>query len=67
VPQGNPDDDTDDVTLSNGILSAGQAEFYLVVRPAGMISGLYLGAVEVVDLVSAGTPVIDTVQVEINL
>jgi hypothetical protein len=67
VPQGVLTDDTDDVTLSNGILSAGQAEFYLVVRPAGMISGMYLGAVEVVDLASAGTPVIDTVQVEINL
>jgi hypothetical protein len=67
VPQGDPDDDTDDVKLSGGVLSPGQAEFYLMVRPAGMISGIYLGDVEVVDLDSPTKPVIDTVQVEINL
>jgi hypothetical protein len=70
VPKGDPDDDNDlqpddDTKLSNGILSAGDTEFYLAVHPAGMISGLYVGEVEVVDL---GTKaVVDTVQVEINL
>ncbi len=72
VPQGLSDDETDDKMLVDGILSPGDTKFYLTVHPAGMISGLYVGEVEVVDLDAAvkpgkEKPVLDTVQVEINL
>jgi len=67
APHGDPDDDSDDTKLSAGLLPAGETEFYLVTHPAGMISGIYIGDVEVVDLDSPTKPVIATVQVEINL
>lgn len=66
VPRGNPLDETDDVTLVDGVLESMHIQFYLRVKPVGMISGLYLGEVDVVDEAKPAK-VVDTVQVEINL
>jgi hypothetical protein len=59
--------------LFNGKLAAGQNEFYLAVNPAGMISGMYIGDVDVVELRSMpdGTlvdgDVLETLNVEVPL
>jgi hypothetical protein len=57
------------IRLTDGKLSAGQNEFYLAVLPSGMISGMYVGTVQVVQLNAQGHDgaVVDTIVVEVPL
>lgn len=57
----------DDTTVKEapaGVLEDGETEFYIAAHPAGMISGMYVGVVEVLDQAGA---LIQTVDVEIPL
>ncbi|MGE2689568.1 hypothetical protein [Mycolicibacterium pulveris] len=55
----------DDKTVKEGdVLEDGVDEFYISAQPAGMISGMYVGVVEVLDATGA---VIQTVDVEVPL
>jgi len=76
VPAGNRPAPETDTEASNGILTDGQDRFYVAAIPVGLISGMYVGDVEVVRLeqkLVGGTTqevegkVLDTVVVEVPL
>lgn len=59
-----PIDDKTGKEAPGGVLEPGETEFYVAAHPAGMISGMYVGAVEVLDDTGA---VVQTVAVEVPL
>lgn len=59
-----PIDDETGKEAPGGVLEPGETEFYITAHPAGMISGMYVGAVEVLDDKGA---VVQTIDVEVPL
>lgn len=61
--------DADDYSeLTGGILQAGQGHFSIAVHPAGVISGLYVGSVEVFSVDDEGVEtLLQTIDVELPL
>ena len=76
VPAGDTPDPDTDTEAHNGILKGGQDRFYVAAIPVGLISGMYVGDVEVVRLAQqlvggttqeVATTVLQTVGVEVPL
>ena len=76
MPAGDQPDPASDAEAPNGILKDSQQLFYVAAIPVGLISGIYVGDVEVVRLdtkLIGGSPqevegkVLDTVGVEVPL